>query len=422
MFKKEKLVVKDLAEAKKTFLDNYDSFKETFSKALTSIKTFPTSVKNKPSFIEYVNKNMKIFFYPKSVEKKTMMFYISFGRNCFKLTKLMKIDGTTVFKEDTSSNHYPNQICMSYVESMTPYLSYLLEHIYTQLQIINSDNLKKKDSPLVIFDQKIKSLMVEKKLCPSMSKPLDIIVKGLGTKDFISFGIKNVDIEITFKTEKGIYIYTCDKQQFQRMFNKEYEIDEKTKKKGFECKELLKWIELNKMDEKRTKYFIIPSQINIEKKDLSELPFVKKFISELENNTFAEDLETFLKGNITRTILVNLKFSLFIRMKIEQSTCGNSGELDGFASALGDAGDETFEEREAEVLSLHRDFLKKFRLSISENNITGSTEDVKESEIPVYTVYNDISNKIKIEKPAPPVSDQDDDDDEDGDEKSDTDE
>jgi len=401
--------IEDLSGAKKLFTEKYESFKNTFNTVLNSIRFYDVSEEKKKSFLDHINKNMKIFFYPKSVEKKTMIFYINFGKNYFKLAKLMKIDGVVIFKEETTNNGFGNQLSMNHVEAMSPYLNYLLNFMYEQFQIINSDNIKKNDGPLIIFDKKIKTLMIEKKLCPAMGKSLDIIVKGLGTQDYVSFGIKNVDIEIVFKTATSTYIYKCEKQQFKKMFNKEnYE-----KKKGMECKELLKWIEANKMDGKRTKYFIIPSQINVEKKDHGELPIVKKFISEFESANFSDDLESYLSKISTRVIAMNIKFSLIIRMKIDVDSCENINELDDLASEIGENESETFEEKEEEIVLLHKDFLKRFKTCIQEKNITTNTKYVKDLIIPSF---DDISNEIKIEKPATPISDEEDD------EKSDTEE
>lgn len=416
-----------LEETVSKFEKEYKDSLNLFIKNLNEIP-FTENKEQKENFLKMVSRNIRMFHYKTGFDKKNFTLYMNFGnqKEDERFVKIMKTEGTLFFKEDLSGNNFSNQIIIGNIKSTVPFLNYLLTFLYNQFKLINNENINSmnNNSELTIFNAKIKQLFKEKKICTSNTKNLNINVKGLGSENYIAFPIKTVSIEIVFKTENGTYLYTCSKEQFRNMFNKE-SID---KKKGLDCKNLINWIEDNKISQERTKYYIVPSQITIRKTDFSENSLVKKYKSEYEPSKFNDKLEDYFNSQKTKIVNINLKYRLAISMNISNKLVKYESDYDKFIDEETEI--ETLEDREVKITELHKKFLKKFKHLIQENLITqivksnGINNDLKKQ---VYNIKENINydpNEIKVANnnnliEKAPIRNSDDSDDSDED-KSDT--
>lgn len=397
-------------EAIKSFEDEHKKNISVFKTNLNELRT-TDKLEHREHFLKMVKKHLNIFYYTTqdldSKKKDNITFYINFGKEHEKVQKILKCDGVLFFKED-AGGVFSNQISLNNIEAISPFLKYLLEFLSDQFSLLNFENITK-ESDLIIFNKKAKALLKEKHICIDTKDEVIVMLKGLGTSDFINIPIKQINLKIIFDTTHTSYVYISTKTQLRKLFLKEGEDG----KKGQDCKELLKWIETNKGNDNRTKYCIIPSQINISKTDFEEYKLAKKYKNDYESRSdIQKKLRTYFLENGSKIININMKFCITILMNITSSGQDIKSDFDAFDEDV--MIEESPEQKEARIVKLHKGFKQMFGKLITDgyieetiikktnieikDNIFKPCENIDMEEPHVQEDYNNTSIIKKVNK------------------------
>lgn len=354
-------------DVKKQFETDYEQLLNLFDTNLTEIKNkidIDRSTK-KTKFLEMIKKHLNIFFYPKNENKQIITMYANFGKEHDKVISIMKCGASLLFKEGTE-NKFANQIMLSNITNISAYLIYLLEFINNQFQLLSKyENVDKVSSPLTILDKKAKLALKDNSICindeDDEEQINDIILKGLGNVGFISFPIKQLILKISFDLGNKIITYNCSKLQTRKLMNK----DSSDGKKGQDCKELIKWIDTNKLNTNRTQYCVVPSQFSFSRNTLSDSSLTKRYKTDYEKKAkIYKELEKYMLSKNVKNININMKFAVSVVMNINIENNASSSDFDDFDD------DEivvTESEKQIQICQLHEEFVKKFKHLLDED-------------------------------------------------------
>lgn len=364
-------------EAIRRFEEEHKKNISIFKTNLNEMRTID-KLEHREHFLKMVKKHLSIFYYATqdldSKKKDNITFYINFGKEHEKVQKILKCDGVLIFKEDPGGV-FNNQISLNNIEAISPFFKYLLEFLYDQFSLLNFNNITK-ESDLVIFNKKAKALLKEKHICIDTKDDVIVMLKGLGTTDFINIPIKQINLKIIFDTTHTSYVYISSKTQLRKLFLKEGDDG----KKGQDCKELLKWIEANKGNGNRTKYCIIPSQITLSKTDFEEYKLAKKYKNDYESRSdIQKKLRSYFLENGSKIININMKFCITILMNITSAGQENKSDFDAFDEDV--MIEESPEQREAKIVKLHKAFKHLFGKLITDGYLEETI--VKKSNIEI---------------------------------------
>lgn len=386
-------------EAIKQFEEEHQKNLNIFKTNLNELRT-NERLELKQNFLTLVQKHLNIFYYAASdreqKKKDNVTFYMNFGKEHEKVQNILKCSGDLVFKEDAGGK-FSNQIYVNNIESISPFFKYLLEFLHDQFSLIDYDNITLPTSKLTIFNKKIKNILREKHICLNNDDEVIVMVKGLGTSDFINIPTKQINIKIVFDTAYFTYVYTASKNQIRKLFTKESEDG----KKGQECKELLKWIEMNKLNDKRTKYCVVPSQISISKSDFEEYKLSKRFKSDYESiSDIQKKLKNYFSNLNSKIITVNMKFWITVTMNITSFGDEVKSEFDMFNDEV--VVEESQEQKEIKIVNLHKTFRQTFKRLIAEGNLEEVVTKKTNIEIKdnIFNPYENIETEdVQIEEP-----------------------
>lgn len=380
-------------EAISRFEEEHKKNVSTFKTNLQELRTIE-KLEHKEHFLKMVKKHLNIFYYATqdldSKKKDNITFYMNFGKEHDKVQKILKCDGVLFFKED-AGGVFSNQISLNNIESISPFLKYLLEFLYEQFSLLNYENITK-ESDLIIFNKKAKALLKEKHICIDTKDEVIVMLKGLGTSDFINIPIKQINLKIIFDTTHSSYIYNSSKTQLRKLFLKEGDDG----KKGQDCKELLKWIETNKGNDNRTKYYIIPSQINLSKTDFEEYKLAKRYKNDYESRSaIQKKLRNYFNENTSKIININMKFCITILMNITSTGQDTKSDFDAFDEDI--TIEESPEQKEVKIVKLHKSFKQMFNKLITNGYLEETV--VKKSNIEIKNNIFKPCENIDIDEP-----------------------
>ncbi|QKE44496.1 hypothetical protein Yalta_049 [Yalta virus] len=357
----------------KQFDADYEKMLKLFMNNLKEIQTDSDRSNKKEAFLKMVKKHISIFYYPKNDKKAILTMYMNFGKEHEKVINIMKCDGSLIFRE--GADNFANQIIVANIKNMSTYLYYLIEFIHDQFQLLsNHDNLNNPNSPLCVFDKKTKNVLKEGSISLKNDQKCNVILKGLGSHGFVGFTIKQLSFKIVFDLGSQINTYMINKANVNKLI-----IKESPGKKGQDCKELIKWVESNKLNGKRTKYCIVPCQFSFSRIGLAESSLSKRYKKEYEKEgDLCSDLEAYIVKKKAKIINVNMKFGLVVNMHISIDNEECISDFDDFDENKVIVSEV---EKQNNIYALHDDFVKQFDHLIKEEYM--ETVSVKKTNIEI---------------------------------------
>lgn len=336
----------------KQFDEEYEKMLKLFMNNLNDIPVDADRSNKKETFLNMVKKHISIFYYPKGDKKATLTMYMNFGKEHEKVINIMKCDGSLIFRE--GADNFANQIIVASVKSMSGYLYYLIEFIHDQFQLLsNHDNLNNPNSPLCVFDRKTKNVLKEGSISLKNDQKCNVILKGLGNNGFIGFTIKQLSFKIVFDLGMETKTYIINKGSVNKLLSKE-----SYGKKGQDCKELIKWVDTNKLNNNRTQYCLVPCQFSFSRIGLSESSLTKRYKKEYEKEgDLCSDLESYIVQKKIKIINVNMKFGLVVNMYISLENEECTSDFDDFTDGQVIVSET---EKQSNIYTLHDDFVKQF--------------------------------------------------------------
>lgn len=378
MFELQKKIDDEKQVLIKKFDDDYQNLKKIFDTNLNALPESSNQSNKKNSFISLIKKHINVYQYPPKTS--IVVIYLNFDKEQKSVRRFMKCDSSFLVK-DSLTQAFPSQILLADIKSVSPYLKYLLEHIHDQLLLLSDYNNLKSNSNLTLFNNNTKSFLIEQAICIKNGKTSDIIIKGLGSsKEYINFSIKRFSFEISFELKDRICVYTADEKKIKEMV-----ANDKDKKI---TKELIKWIDSNKLNENRTSYYVMPFQISFSKNSLSEIPLTKKYKTEYEKSgMLCNELEKYILNKNIRVITANMKYTVHVEMVFNTENGGHCSDFDCFDEEV-----KTIPEYEKlnNIDELHKSFLSMSKELIQNNTI--QTKTILKSNI---EIKNDILNKYE---------------------------
>lgn len=411
MAKNNSELISDIKELSKQFDVDYEEMLKIF---INNLKEIPKDVdrsSKKETFLKMIKKHISIFYYPKNDKKSFLTMYMNFGKEHEKVISIMKCDASLLFRE--GGDNFANQIVLANIKSISTYLSYLIEFIHDQFQLLSSYSNLEPDSSLCILDKKAKNALKDGSISLKNEK-YKVVLKGLGNVGFISFPIKQLSFKIVFDLGNKIVTYTLTKNQTNKLISKEVD-----KKKGQECKELIKWVDTNKLNNNRTQYCLVPSQFSFSRVGLFETSLVKRYKKEYEKESdLCSELEAYIIKKKIKIININMKFGLVVNMNINTENDISGSDFDEFGD------DEVViseVEKQNNICKLHDDFAKKFEYLIQENyidmiSIQKTNIQIKDQKI---NSYEKITTNTSQNQQSPLITNPKNDDDDESDKSDD---